>query len=191
MESTIDKTQHSRKWFWIVLSIVGILFLGIAYICINAVTNRCILTDKSQCAHGHLARLYMGMRFYVEKLGTGKNYPPHVGQQFWLCLSQNCIEKDRHPATYYSQVHVFGRTEKDLYECPAAHSSEDSINYLGPKKHTPDGNPSALVEGLPPDTPIAADKKGNHKDGGNVLFFDGRVQFLTGEEYEKALKELE
>ena len=130
------------------------------------------------------------MKYYVQAYGDKRDYPPHVGQQFWFCLSQKCSDKNQHPLTYYTKTPIM--TDRgDLYVCPATSSSEGTCNYLGPKKHTPEGKPSALADGFPPDTPIAADMRGNHKDGGNVLFFDGRVQFLTGEEYEKALKELE
>jgi prepilin-type processing-associated H-X9-DG protein len=63
-------------------------------------------------------------------------------------------------------------------------------DYLGPARHlaVPVGNPSALVDGVPSRYPIACDAPGNHKEGGNVLWFDGSVTFLRGQDYEAAVK---
>jgi prepilin-type processing-associated H-X9-DG protein len=137
----------------------------------------------------HLKIIYVQMQIYCTTFGKNRDYPPHAGVTFWLCLAGKCGEPGLHPAGYAAKAPL-AKEPGDL-KCPTAKAKDSVIDYLGPKKHTPDGTPSALKDSLPGETPIAADKKGNHADGGNVLFFDGSIRFLKGDEYEKALKQLE
>jgi prepilin-type processing-associated H-X9-DG protein len=144
--------------------------------------------SKPSC-RSNLLDIYWGLRTYVSGYGEKQGYPPHVGTDVWLCLIGRCGDKNQHPDTYFEDAPLYECD--DVFICPETRKLEYSFDYLGPRKRTPEGNPCALMEGLPPDTPVAADKKGNHPDGGNVLFFDGSIKFLQGEEYEKAMKELE
>jgi prepilin-type processing-associated H-X9-DG protein len=146
--------------------------------------------NRAQCAN-NLSQAYKAMHIYVFEFGKNRFYPPHVGEKFWLCLAGRCEDKASHPAGYFEKAPLVEHEDEDIFKCPSAKSPKGAMDYLGPRKHTPAGTPSAMVDGLPGNTPLAADKKGNHKEGGNVLFFDGSVRYLTGEEYETALKELE
>jgi prepilin-type processing-associated H-X9-DG protein len=143
---------------------------------------------KAICRN-NLKQLHVGMMVYVQAFGAKKDYPPHTGPRFLQCLAGRCGDRDRHPEDY------FGRAPLPIEgkELNCLRSREEGVfaSYLGPRKHTPAGNPSALMDGLPARTPVAADRKGNHADGGNVLFLDGSVEFLTGGDYEKALAQLE
>jgi prepilin-type processing-associated H-X9-DG protein len=137
----------------------------------------------------NLSQLYKAMHVYVSAYGRNKLYPPHTGTAFWTCLAGCCGDTQRHRDAYFARSPCFGNP--DLYKCPSAKTSKGTVDYLGPRKLTPEGTLSALEDGLDAHAPLAADRKGNHAEGGNVLLFDGSVKFLKGEEYEQALKGLQ
>jgi len=130
--------------------------------------------DRAACAN-NLCTLYKATYLYVSGFGNGRDYMPHVGQRFFLCLN-GCTDP-AHPATYATRSPCGGNAA--LFLCPAT-GHKAGIDYLGPRKHTPPGNPSALARGLPADLVIGCDKPGNHKAGGNVLRFDGSAIWSQG-----------
>jgi prepilin-type processing-associated H-X9-DG protein len=147
---------------------------------------------RASCAN-NLSQLYKAMLIYRSTFGNNVDYMPHHGQAFFKCLLGH---GEPHPSSYEQKAPCCGN--KELFICPSGGTIIESVvadgnmpDYLGPKKHTPNGTPSALDDSVPANTPIAADKKHNHTAGGNVLFFDGTVRFLIGVEYEMALNELE
>jgi prepilin-type processing-associated H-X9-DG protein len=185
----MEGDKKEPRWFlYLCLVILFIVVISIPTLLVMNLFSTTAHPPGAACAY-NLSQLYKAMHMYIQAYGNREYYPPHVGQQFWFCLAGKCNDNKAHPASYFEKAPLFGNVY--LFLCPRMNSPEGDIDYIGPRKLTPEGSPSALADGLPKDTPIAADKKGNHKDRGNVLFFDGRVQFLTGEEYEKALKELE
>ncbi|MHC4607388.1 MAG: hypothetical protein ACYTAF_10745 [Planctomycetota bacterium] len=90
--------------------------------------------------------------------------PELRGRAYWQAIRElryRDIRGNWHPIRpdpFVCPVH--GRTESDR-ENPAA------IDYLGPNYDA-----TALVDGRP----LAADRPGNHADGGYVLFFDSTVK---------------
>jgi prepilin-type processing-associated H-X9-DG protein len=85
----------------------------------------------------------------------------------------------------------------EVYLCPSSGSRVNSVtpggamaDYLGPSRHSlvPAGHPSALVNGIASEYPIACDKPGNHRGGGNVLRFDGSVSYREDPDYTADVK---
>jgi prepilin-type processing-associated H-X9-DG protein len=144
---------------------------------------------QAACAN-NLAHIGKGLQIYRGMFGKESGYPPHTGQTFLLCLAGKCGKQNLHPREYFEKAPLKSEPAS-LFKCPATKSRSSLLDYLGPRKQTPAGVTSALAEGMRPDTPVAADKKGHHPHGGNVLFLDGSVKFLRGEEYEAAIKQLE
>ena len=71
-----------------------------------------------------------------------------------------------------------GQADEKHFICPSTgHSRPFDYFYLPVSLHA-DTN-----------TIIACDLKGNHKEGRNVLFFDGAVQWMTNEQFGAALAE--
>jgi prepilin-type processing-associated H-X9-DG protein len=182
-----DAPRPSRK-FSIDGLVIILLTTIVGFALVLPATNWNETPYKSICQN-NLKNIHVGMCVYYSAFGSNHDYPPHVGTKFLLCLAGLCDDKRQHPHAYFNKAPLAGIGND--FNCLLSKEEGVFASYLGPKKHTPNDNPSALAKDLPPDTPIAADKKGNHKDGGNVLFFDGSVKFLPDEEYEKALKELE
>jgi hypothetical protein len=150
--------------------------------------------NRASCAN-NLKQMYSAMNIYHSNFGNSVYYMPHQGQAFFTCLLGH---PESHSNTYEQNAPFNDAGFRRIFCCPSSGDNPAKVkacgnmpDYLGPKKHTPAGTLSALDDSVPANTPIAADKKGNHRDGGNVLFFDGTMQFLRGVEYEKALKELE
>lgn len=143
--------------------------------------------NRVSCAN-NLNQMYKAMHIYVATFGRNSAYPPHAGEAYFLCL-KGC-QDPAHPAGYAAQAPLMG---SDLFECPSASTAPGTMDYRGPKRFEglkPEGV-SALADEVPPDRVIGCDKKGNHRDGGNGLRFDGSVRFLKDAEYEEALKTTE
>lgn len=150
--------------------------------------------NKALCQN-NMSQLYVGMHVYISKFGGNKYYPPHTGDAFWTCLLGH---GEGHSSDY--QMKAPRRGDLDVYVCPGSGSDVSSVtpggkmaDYRGPKRQTdvPADNPSALVDGISPSTIILCEEPGHHKGGGNVLYFNGRVEFLTGDAYQAALAQTE
>lgn len=147
--------------------------------------------SRVSCA-GNLYQMYKGMQLYVAQFGRNQDYPPHVGERFFLCLT-GCPDP-KHRAGYSGKAPFRGSEE--IFKCPSARTPEGTMDYRGPKQYIPPGQsgpfPSALTDGCSAARIIGCDKAGNHRDGGgNVLRFDGSVQWAEGAEYERALGDTE
>jgi hypothetical protein len=144
---------------------------------------------RTACSN-NLSTLYKATYLYCSSFGRKQDYMPHTGQPFLLCLDR-CADP-AHPATYAARSPCSGNTK--VFLCPATgHAS--GIDYLGPRKHTPPGNPSALSNEVPAHTVFACDKPGNHPGGGHVVRMDGAVfikePWTEGADYDAALKQTE
>lgn len=128
-----------------------------------------------------LRQLYTAVHLYVNQFGHGRDYPPHTGEKFWLCVAGRCGEAGKHPAGYFVKAPLQGA--EDVLRCPhcdARYGRQGDTDFTGPAEPVSDR--------LRFDSPIACDKEGNHESGGHVLGFSGSVTWLEGEAYEGALK---
>jgi len=166
----------------VTLLIIGIL-TGLLIVSLNAAKET---ANRSAC-QSDFCQLYKAMHVYLSHFGRGHAYMPHTGQAFWLCLDQ-CLDPV-HPPTYASQSPACGNNS--LFICPSTWQLGRGMDYLGPRKQTPPSNPSALMNGLLPGLIIGCDKPGNHKNGGNVLLFDGVTRFIGDPDYASALNQTE
>ena len=196
-ETRPDTRRRNVPWTnaIIIVTVVVVLFCLLIMACVASWEK----ANRTSCA-SNLSSMYTCMHVYRAAFGYDANYMPHSGDAFWTCLLGHAGPE--HPESYsgqrvYSQgmAPLFG--ERNLYVCPSSGSDEHSVtaggtmaDYKGPARHplVPSGNPSALVDGIPADYPIACDKPGNHKEGGgNVLLFDGSVSLREGDEYTEAV----
>jgi prepilin-type processing-associated H-X9-DG protein len=104
--------------------------------------------------------------------------------EFLNCLRGRCGPHPGAPAPWYQRAPL--SSQDDLFVCPSTDnvSSPTALDYAGPNVtglKTP-----YLTEDVPPDRIIAGDRSlKNHKNnGGNVLRFDGSVQFFEVDEYQ-------
>jgi hypothetical protein len=141
---------------------------------------------RTSCGEDHLQAMHRALLVYVAQFGNRCDPPPHRGAAFWLCLGGRCGEPEKHAPGYAAQAPLAGKL--DVLLCPAC-SGDRLTDYLGPRPYP---SPGALPSICPPGHPIAADKPANHKGaGGNVLFYNGIVEYMEGAKYEEALKKLE
>jgi prepilin-type processing-associated H-X9-DG protein len=149
--------------------------------------------NRAVC-QSNLSQMYKAMHVYVSAFGKNTNYMPHSGDAFFTCLLGHGAPD--HPPLYATKAPFYGNLS--LYVCPSSGSDDTSVqpgstmvDYRGPKRHAnvPAGCPSALVDGIPADYIIGCDAPVNHKgSGGNVLRFDGSVQFKTDDEFDSAVQ---
>jgi prepilin-type processing-associated H-X9-DG protein len=173
------------------LMVIMVIIILCAALIIPALISTTECSGHASCRH-NLVQLYKAMHVYCAAFGKNREYMPHVGDAFFTCLLGHTGPE--HPNAYMMKAPCYGCL--DLCVCPSSGSDGTSVtpggsmeDYRGPARHplVPSGNPSALVDGIPSDYPIACDKLMNHKGaGGNVLRFDGSVSFLTDTEYTDA-----
>jgi prepilin-type N-terminal cleavage/methylation domain-containing protein len=139
--------------------------------------------NRAACK-GNLRQMYTGMVLYVSAYGKNKFYPPHVSDAFLNCLRGRCGPHPGAPAPWVQRAPLPGHD--DLFVCPSTGhlSSPTALDYAGP--NVTGLNTPYLTDDVPPDRIIAGDRSiKNHKnDGGNVLRFDGSVQYYPADEYE-------
>jgi prepilin-type N-terminal cleavage/methylation domain-containing protein len=171
----------------VVIAIIGILVA----LLLPALAAAKESANRASCAN-NLSEMYRGMHVYISAFGKNKQYMPHVGKAFWVCLKGHA---SNHPASYRDKAPFRG--SNDLYVCPSSGSDASSVtddscvDYRGPVKDTnyvPTAALSALADGLPADFTIACEEEVNHKkSGGNVMRFDGSVQFKTDQDFTTAI----
>ena len=172
------------------MTILAVFIFGIlSLMLVPVILSGRDVSNRAACV-GNLSQLYKAMHVYISAFGKNKSYMPHTGDAFFTCLLGHTGSE--HLASYESKAPCFGNPT--LYVCPSSGSNDTSVtpggawpDYLGPARHS-EGVPSALGDGLPSNTPIACDKPGNHRGGGNVLRFDGSVSFRQEEEYETGVR---
>jgi hypothetical protein len=194
-ESSEPRPEPKGHRFTLVGLVVVIVMIGVlAAIFVVALINTKERASRDICGN-NLSQMYKAMHVYRHAFGGNKNYMPHTGDAFFTCLLGH--SGSEHPPEYATKAPMLGN--KDCFVCCYSGHDETSVmpggamaDYKGPSRHplVPPGNPSALVDGIPPDYPIACDKPGNHKEdgGGKVLRFDGSVSFLEGDAYQAAVK---
>jgi prepilin-type N-terminal cleavage/methylation domain-containing protein len=167
----------------VVIAIIGILVALLLPALAAAKEQAC----RINCA-SNLSQMHKGMHIYMSAFGKNKHFMPHVGDAFFTCLLGH---GGQHPTSYQTKAPLYGQAE--LFVCPSSGSDATTVtpggscaDYMGPARH-PDvspASPSALASGIFAGHPIAADAPRNHKGaGGNVLRFDGAVDFRTDTDF--------
>jgi prepilin-type processing-associated H-X9-DG protein len=164
---------------WYIVSIIlaaAIMFL------VPTIQSYMHVSSGTACKN-NLDALYQGMMNYVSVYGGQSDYPPHTGGAFLNCLRGRC--GGSHPPSWEKQAPLAGRD--DLFVCPDSGraASESALGYKGPGVR---GLGTDVLTGrTPPDRVIAADaSRDNHRGrGGNVLRFDGSVQFRDADEFDR------
>ena len=93
--------------------------------------------------------------------------PEETGSAFWLKLSK-------------TQPPLIDRTMNDIYLCPVK-GDGSTCDYLGP---------GTQANSLSMDSPVGADTRGNHPDGGNVVRKSGDVVEVSDAELRKLTADL-
>ena len=132
------------------------VFASLALLCVGTVSIVGIRRPASdtRCAH-NLSQMWKMQNVYMSQFGgRTKSMPAETGTAFWRALTTTVPP-------------LIDTTVSDIFLCPVkGDSPEGEIDYSGPAVRI-----SLLADG----DPVAADKIGNHEDGGNVLRKSGDV----------------
>jgi prepilin-type N-terminal cleavage/methylation domain-containing protein len=160
----------------LIISILAALFIS--------TQERTQWTASRASCKNNLRQMHTGMHMYVSSYGKNKFFPPHTGDAFLNCLRGRCGPHQGAPLPYEQRAPL--PSHDDLFVCPSTGNvqSPTELDYAGPNVtglKTP-----YLNDSLPPERIIAGDRRlSNHKnEGGNVLRFDGSVQFYAVDEYQ-------
>jgi hypothetical protein len=195
-----------RKYLFYLLFIFVTFLICAFYIYNSIVVQNCGFWDSSfneskcQCktaeyfpasgsCHTDLSAIFQGLKQYAEVYGGGHSYPPHNGEGFMLCLlgkSNNklgCPDLSLHSNKYAMQkdapldVSVFMR-----------HSGDANIRvWRGPKDYRKSKLLLNHVDDIRKINVIACEEYGYHGDYGHVLYENGSIRFLCGNDYKMAL----
>lgn len=164
----------------LVVAIIGVL----AALLLPALASAKESANRATCG-SNLNQLYKALHVYTSQFGRHSQFPPHAGEEMWLCLKGHA---GGHPSTYAERAPLYGSGE--IFKCPSAATPPGTMDYRGPARYEklPPTSLSALADSVPTNRAIGCDKQANHKDGGNVLRFDGTVLFMEDTEYQDAMK---
>jgi prepilin-type N-terminal cleavage/methylation domain-containing protein len=177
------KERRGSKGFTLIELLVVIAIIGILVaLLLPALASAKEAANRAACKN-NLRQMHTGMHLYVSSYGKNKLYPPHVGDAFLNCLRGRCGPHTGAPTPYEQRAPL--PSHDDLFVCPSTGnvSSATALDYAGP--NVTGLTSTYLNDAVPPDRIIAGDKADqNHKkDGGNMLRFDGSVQFYSADEY--------
>jgi prepilin-type N-terminal cleavage/methylation domain-containing protein len=165
----------------VVIAIIGILVA----LLLPALTSAKEQANRATCKN-NLKQMHTGIHLYVNTYGRNSLYPPHDGTTFLNCLRGRCGGTHPNPWTLHAPLH----SQDDLYVCPSVGlpAGPAVIDYMGP--NFSDLGITGMNDNYPRQRPIAGDNKAeNHRgEGGNVVRFDGSVQFYPVEDYDDATR---
>ena len=187
-----ERTPQRTLGFTLIELLVVIAIMGVLVaLLLPALTQAKEAANRASCS-SNLSQLYKGMHVYLANYGKGKYYMPHAGDAFWTCLLGHA--GSGHPSSYAVASPCLDTPE--LFMCPSSPSDTTSVtaggtmaDYRGPKRHpdVPSGALSAIADGIYASYPLAADVPSNHKGaGGNVMRFDGAINFQADPDYTDA-----
>jgi prepilin-type N-terminal cleavage/methylation domain-containing protein len=161
----------------IVIAIIGILVALMIPTLASAKESANRVVCKS-----NLKQMHAGIHLYANTFGKLYLYPPHDGTTFLECLRGRCGGNHPSPWTTFAPL----RNQHDVFVCPSTGNiaSETALDYKGPG-YT--GLPYNWInDSYPRDRPIVGDGAVEHhkSQGGNILRFDGAVQFYDPSSYE-------
>ena len=185
---TMTDTNEPRNTPWRFRITLAGLMLVMIVICLLGIPLIIAAKEKAnqvKCKN-HLSQLYKAMHIYIAAYGRNKYPPSHTGEAFWLCL--NGCKDPAHP-TDDSFKNI-----ADLLVCPSTGHRSGSMDYRGPQASLVNSfsDPYYQVMSDPPRIPhppfLSCDKQGNHEYGGNVLRYEGSVQWREDSDYRLALE---
>lgn len=142
--------------------------------------------------HGDLAAIYSGLKVYAIRFGGGMSYPPHNGGSFVLCLigikdkERGCPNPELHSSGYFKMTPFYNNDSLFSSYCG------NVVNiWRGPKDSSSIFyRPHITVDDIRSLKILVCEDEGHSlhaKNGGHVLYEDGSIRLLLGEEYRKAL----
>jgi prepilin-type N-terminal cleavage/methylation domain-containing protein len=177
------KSRRPSRGFTLIELLVVITIIGILVaLLLPTLANAKEQGNRTVCRN-NLKQMHTAVALYVTSFGKGKLYPPHTGVTFLDCLRGQCGGAD-HPQPWTQKAPL--ARQNDLYVCPTVGtvSSDKACDYAGPVVSDLPGG-TVLNNACPSDRFIAGDKAlTNHRsEGGNLVRFDGSVQFYSADEY--------
>jgi prepilin-type processing-associated H-X9-DG protein len=172
---------RQKQFTLIGLAIVAAI-LGICIpLLVTALATGREAANRASCK-GNLCHIRTGVELYVSSYGKNALYPPHLRDDLLNCLRGRCGGSHPEP---WTQRAPLARND-DLFVCPSTGTKWGEpgiLDYGGPLPG--DGVTTALHNEIPPDRFIFGDRaaSNHHGEGGNVVRFDGSVQFYPIEEF--------
>jgi prepilin-type processing-associated H-X9-DG protein len=167
--------RRRRRWpLWtLAASVLAISFVsGATVLSLQSRRHGCEIPSRLTCA-SNLRQIGQGVQMYAnENHGA---FPPDVAT---LLLTQELT----------SDAFVCGATNDTRANGPTTQAVAVNLTAGGHLSYVYTGN--GLSPQSPPDAVVASELLSNHRDGMNVLFADGHVQWLSARQGQTLIAEL-
>ena len=161
-----DPAMSPKKPSLLICLVVGLgVLLAVAVgagLLLPAIANAKSRARVTSCASNLRMIWTLQMTYQAQFGGPEKLMPVETGSAFWLKLTRTTPS-------------LVDPSEMEIFLCPVHDKSTiGACDYLGP---------SRPVKTLPGGDPVGADRKGNHREGGNILRKSGDVLELQDADF--------
>jgi hypothetical protein len=151
-----------KKSSLIIGLLVGVGILLVVALLVPAIADANARARITSCASNMRQIFVMQSTYALQFGGDNREYPTETGSAYWLKLTRTTPP-------------MIGPTELEVLLCPVHDkSAPGTCDYLGP---------SRPYKALVPADPVGADRKGNHRDGGNIMKKSGDVLELIDADF--------